>query len=98
MHHSKLSAVDKEKELLKTQLKRAYSVSKAIYEHYWYIGEIKDYITADELTGASELWNEDLSYDIQKLLYTAPTKGGAFTTKEREIIRGFWSIRVEDIE
>ena len=80
-----------EVEKLKAALKRSYLASKAIYEYRDYIEQIKEYIALEEITGADELWNE-LEYGVQKKLFTAPLYGGAFTTKERAIIRDFWKI------
>ena len=91
MHLSELHSRDMEVSLLKAKLKRAELTSKAIWEYRDYIAEIKEFIGLEELTGASEEWNE-LEYDIQKRLYTAPLYGGPFTTKERAIIRDFWKI------
>ena len=87
---------DKEVSLLKSQLKHAQSVSKAVWEYRDYIEQIKEYIALEEITGADELWNE-LEYGVQKKLFTAPLYGGAFTTKERAIIRDFWKISEGDL-
>ena len=87
----------KEAVLLKKQLKHTQMVCKAIWNYRDYIEEIKDYISKDQPVGAGELWN-DLAYNIQKLLITAPTKGGPFTTNERAIIKTLWNVTVDDIE
>lgn len=82
--------------MLKSKLKHAQSVSKAIWEYRAYIEDIKEYISLEEIIGAAELWNE-LDYEVQKLLNTAPRYGGAFTTEERSVIRSFWEIKEEDL-
>jgi hypothetical protein len=97
MHVKELNSRDREVLLLKTQLKRSYSVSKAIWQYRDYIEQMKDYLSAGEPIGAKELF-EELDFNIQKLLMTAPTKGGAFTTQERATMRTLWEITVEDIE
>lgn len=97
MHLSKLNNREKEVSLLKTKLKRAHSVSKAVWEYRDYIEQIKEYIALEQITGASELWNE-LDYSVQRLLNTAPRFGGVFTTNERSIIKEFWDISTDDIE
>ena len=96
MHLSELHSRDMEVSLLKAKLKRAENVSRAIWAYRDYIEEIKQFISLEELTGASELWNE-LEYDIQTKLYQAPLHGGPFTTQERAIIRGFWKIEESDL-
>ncbi|MBT8448359.1 MAG: hypothetical protein KJO69_01630, partial [Gammaproteobacteria bacterium] len=58
--------------------------------------QIKDYLSAEALTGAQELF-EEIPYDIQKLLMTAPTKGGVFTTQERETMKSLWKVTEEDM-
>jgi hypothetical protein len=61
------------------------------------MSEIKEFIADEDLESASGYWN-DLDYDIQKLLITAPLFGGIFTTKERAIVKSLWKISVGDIE
>ena len=97
MHLSELNNRDKEVSLLKRQLKSSQTALKHLWEYRDYVEEIKAYIASEELTGASELWNE-LEYPVQRSLYIAPLYGGPFTTKERAIIKGFWIITTEDIE
>ena len=50
------------------------------------IQAIKDGIATDDLYTAAEAWWE-LDDDIKKALWKAPTKGGCFTTKERDIMK-----------
>ncbi len=88
---------DKEVATLKRQLKRTQMLCKVIYEHYAYIYDIKEYIKQEQFVGAQELFDE-LEYDIQQMLMTAPSKGGAFTTDERAIMKGLWRVTIEDIE
>lgn len=47
---------------------------------------IKDGIATGDLSTANEAWGE-LSDTEKQLLWKAPTKGGKFTTKEREIMK-----------
>ena len=94
---STMYAKDGELEKLQQSLKRTVSLCKVIWQYRYYIEEIKGYIKREELTGASEEWN-DLQLEVQKLLIIAPSKGSPFTTKERAIIREFWNISAEEYE
>jgi hypothetical protein len=47
---------------------------------------IKDGIAVGELSGAAEAWFE-LEQDVQRALWVATTKGGIFTTREREVMK-----------
>ena len=60
-------------------------VAHAIAEHALTVHTIKANIL-DNIAVAAEAWHE-LSDDEKKSLWIAPTKGGAFTTKEREIMK-----------
>lgn len=55
-------------------------------EHADSIQAIKDGITSNDLSTASEAWFE-LGDEVKKGLWRAPTKGGCFTTKEREVMK-----------
>lgn len=88
---------NKEVETLKKALKRSQMVTKTVWEYRDYIEEIKEYLGNDELEGAGELWN-DLPYNVQTLLITAPSKGGVFTTKERDQVKSTWKVSIEDVE
>ena len=50
------------------------------------IDAIKTALATDDYSAAKEAWNE-LSRDEKMILWRAPTKGGVFTTKEREDLR-----------
>lgn len=50
------------------------------------IETIKEGIATDNLSMASEAWYE-LDDEEKKAIWVAPTKGGPFTTKEREIMK-----------
>jgi len=88
---------DKEVVMLKQKLKRTQILCKTIWNYRDYIEQIKVCLNNGDNLGASELWDE-LDYNIQKLLITAPLFGGPFTTKERGVIRDMWKITVDDIE
>ena len=47
---------------------------------------IREYISREELSVAREAWQE-LSEEIQMKLWRASTKGGCFSTREREIMK-----------
>ena len=64
--------------------KEAY---EALCEQYTdSINAIKDGIDTDDLSTASEAWYE-LADDVKKGLWKAPSKGGVFTTKQRDIMK-----------
>ena len=50
------------------------------------IQAIKDGISTDNLSTASEAWFE-LDDQVKQALWKAPTKGGCFTTREREVMK-----------
>lgn len=90
------TAKDGEIEKLNQTIRRTVRLCKVIWEYRDYIEEIKGYIDREELVGAAELWNE-LDYAVQKYLIIAPRYGGAFTTEERALIKGFWEISESDL-
>lgn len=47
---------------------------------------IKQAIRDEDETYGAQLWNE-LTHEEQIALWVAPTKGGIFTTRERQVIR-----------
>lgn len=57
-----------------------------VEEHKASIEAIKDSIANEEYSYGYEAWCE-LGEDIQRALWKAPTKGGCFTTREREIMK-----------
>ena len=59
--------------------------NKLVERHLPSIFTIKDHILHN-LSTAAEAWYE-LSEEDQRALWVAPSKGGIFTTKEREIIK-----------
>jgi len=87
---------DKEVTQLKGKLKRTVRLCKAIYQYRDYIVDIKDYLAKEDDLGASEDWNE-LDYEVQKLLITAPLFGGPFTTAEVKKIRELWEISADEL-
>jgi hypothetical protein len=75
-----------EVELMGYEIERLKRVGKAIIEHCGIINIIKYGIEIEMLADASESWS-GLTNDEKKSLWVAPTKGGAFTTKEREAMK-----------
>ena len=59
---------------------------KVARDNWTTIAEVKDSIATEDLSRAIEAWRE-LSEDEMKALWVAPTKGGIFTTKEREVMK-----------
>jgi len=62
------------------------ALQEAIKENFFSIYEIKQAIQEKDLYRAAEAWLE-LSREDQNTLWVAPTKGGIFTTAERDIIK-----------
>lgn len=58
----------------------------AVRDHLDSVYAIKSGITSGELSAASEAWFE-LSDDLKAALWMAPTKGGIFSTQEREAMQ-----------
>lgn len=75
-----------EVEAMGYEIERLRKVGAAIIEHCGVINVIKYGIEVEMLADAAEAWY-GLTDDEKKSIWVAPTKGGAFTTKEREIIR-----------
>lgn len=57
-----------------------------VKEHWESIVAMKEWIGTDQPVQVAEAWDE-ISDDDKKRLWLAPTKGGIFTTKEREYFR-----------
>jgi len=87
---------NKEAEYWKGRFNGSVRLCKAIVEYYDYIDQIKELISLDDLTGASQLFDE-LSYQTQKVLMAAPLHGGPFTTKERGLLKSVWKVSLEDL-
>lgn len=81
-----VKAAGDEVEKIKFQLDRLAKMGHAIRENLQSITYIKDSIASDDLPGAAEAWFE-LSEEVQRALWVAPTDGGVFTTAERKIMK-----------
>ena len=68
------------------EVNKLIQISHAIADHAFAVFTIKHGIEMEMLVDAAEQWFK-LSDDEKKSLWIAPTKGGAFTTKEREVIK-----------
>lgn len=75
-----------EMERMSNELERYKFINKSIIEHCGVINVIKYGIEIEMLADAAESWF-NLSDDEKKALWIAPTKGGPFTTAEREVIK-----------
>lgn len=60
--------------------------NEKVKEHLSSIECIKATLKQQETSGAAEAWLE-IPQEDQKVLWLAPTKGGIFTTEEREMIK-----------
>jgi hypothetical protein len=65
---------------------RAQAHMQAVLTHLDAVMMVKSGIADNVLSEAAEAWFE-LTEDEKKSLWVAPTKGGVFTTKEREIMQ-----------
>lgn len=61
-------------------------MQKAVRDNFYSIAEVKRSIAANELDTAREAYQE-INEEDAKAIWVAPTKGGIFTTEEREIIK-----------
>jgi len=68
------------------QDKSQIELRRAIKQHQASIDVIKQGIASGELSSASEAWFE-LTDDEKQSLWAAPSKGGPFTTQEREAMK-----------
>jgi len=73
-------------EAMSYEVERLRKVGASIIEHCGAISIIKNGIEVEMLADAAEAWFL-LSDDEKRSIWVAPTKGGAFTTKEREVIK-----------
>lgn len=65
------------------QVERLVQHNRCVREHWDSICAIKDALAADEYETAYEAFNE-IPEDDKRALWIAPTKGGVFTTRERD--------------
>lgn len=63
---------------------------RAVDENLESIIAVKNCIASDDIEGAAEAWYE-LDQQVMTDLWVAPTKGGIFTTKERDIMKNQFS-------
>lgn len=71
---------------LEKQHERLLAHSAYVRDNLPSIMAVKDGIAVGELSGAAEAWFE-LDQDTQRGLWVAPTKGGVFTTRERDVMK-----------
>lgn len=61
--------------------------NKALAENFWDVAEIKQAIKEDDLMSAAGLL-ADMTEEVMTALWVAPTKGGIWTTAERDLMKG----------
>lgn len=81
----------------RSALSRSMACTRAILRNLDEVAGIKQALKYDDESTASEIWDEIEMIDQEDLML-APTKGGAFTTKERSIITSFWRVSVAEME
>jgi hypothetical protein len=69
------------------QIDRLDGHNKALQENFWDVAEVKQAIKDDDLMTAAGLL-ADMSEEVMTALWVAPTKGGIWTTAERELMKG----------
>lgn len=62
--------------------------TQTVTEHQASLDYIRENLAQKNWEAAREAWNE-LDHDVQRVLWRAPTKGGWFTTKERDQMKHF---------
>ena len=77
------NAIAQQKEM--EAVERLISHNTAVTNNLLSIIAIKEGIGAEEYSSAAEAWFE-LDEDTKRALWVAPTKGGIFTTQERDIM------------
>jgi hypothetical protein len=99
-----VATADREVEQLQSDLRlaskalhRSMACTRAILRNIDNVGGIKQALKYDDEITAQELWEEIGTAD-QCDLMIAPTKGGAFTTKERAMVTSFWHMTVAEYE
>lgn len=58
----------------------------AIRDNWQAVSAVKQAIEAEDYVFLAEIWL-NLADDVKDSLWLAPTKGGIFTTKEREVLK-----------
>lgn len=72
---------------------RMVQFTKALTDNYSSVIAIQTHIANDEADLAREAWGELDEYD-QRALWLATTKGGCFTTQEREYIKNGFKVAI----
>lgn len=73
-------------EIASKEQERMMAFHRAKEDHAGSINTIKEALNNDDLSTAAEAWFE-LDDESKRALWVAPTKGGPFSTKEREVIK-----------
>ncbi len=81
----------------KKALARVKSCMYFVRENWIDLVEMKTAWEKGDDVYAGQVWNE-LDYKAQSALILAPTKGGIFTTDQRNRIHVYWEVTIDDIE
>ncbi len=81
----------------KKALSRAKSCMYFVRENWIDLVEMKTAWLNNDDDYAGQIWNE-LDYKAQSALILAPTFGGIFTTDQRNRLKGYWNVTIEDLE
>ncbi len=88
-----------ERELVqvKKALARVKSCMYFVRENWIDLVEMKTAWEKGDDIYAGQIWN-DMDCKAQSALILAPTFGGIFTTGQRNRLKGYWTVTIEDIE
>ena len=69
-----------------SRMQRLLTHNEAVRDHWQLVTAIKGALAADDYIDAAMTWNA-APEDVKHALWVAPTKGGIFTTQERQKIK-----------
>lgn len=82
-----IASADEVSQAIRKQADKAYGTyMETVWAHWDSIVAIKQHLAVEELEAAAEAWRE-IGHDDMIKLWKAPTKGGIFTIKERELLK-----------
>ncbi len=90
-------ATQRELEQVKKALARVKSCMYFVRENWIDLVEMRTAWEKGDDIYAGQIWN-DMDYKAQSALILAPTFGGILTTDQRNRLKGYWNVTIEDIE
>jgi len=84
-----IASADEVSMAIRKQADKAYGAyMETVWKHWESIVAIKQYLAVEDIEPAMEAWRE-IGHDDMIKLWKAPTKGGIFTIKERELLKAY---------